>query len=235
MKENLLALALVAFSTPVVAATTPQTASGSDGFGVFSTSGGTGGSSGTFTGASDIGDPSWGFFASNSEVSQAFFDFDGGALTVGQTVSFQMDNGNIQSGGTVGFGFQNIGSGANRAEFFFVGGDSNYTVNDLAGSSDSGIGFTTSGLTIDFTLTSADTYALNITPLGSSTSNFTGTLAGTGGSGVDRLRFFNFNAGSGSASDAFFNNISVVPEPSAFALLSGILALGAVAARRRRQ
>jgi len=227
---------IFAYATAVYSATVPQTADGSDGFGAFSTSGGTGGSSGTFTGASDLGDPSWGFFASSGESSQALYDFVGGALIVGQTISFQIDNGNIQSGGTVGIGLQNSGLGNNRFEFFFVGNDTNYTYLDNGGSQDSGIGFTSSGLTLDFTLTGADTYSIDVTPLGSSTSSWTGTLGGTPGSGVDRLRFFNFNAGSGSASDFYANNISIIPEPSSLMMLglAGMAAAGLVALKRKR-
>ena len=96
-----IAICVAGLSAPAFAASI-QSVDASSGFGIFNTSGGSGGSSGTFTGASDIGNPSWGFYANNGETSQALYDFAGGALTVGQTVSFQIDNGNIQPGGTVG-------------------------------------------------------------------------------------------------------------------------------------
>lgn len=226
-----IAICVAGLSAPAFAASL-QSVDASSGFGIFNTSGGSGGSSGTFTGASDIGNPSWGFYANNGETSQALYDFAGGALTVGQTVSFQIDNGNIQPGGTVGIGLQNIGSGQNRFETYFSGGQSNYSRLDSAGVSSTGVGFTSSGLTFAFTLTGADTYSIDITPIGSSTTTLTGTLGGNAGSGVDRLRFFNFNAGAGGGSDAFLNNIEIVPEPSSAALfgLAGI----ALALRRRK-
>jgi len=224
-------------SCSLLAATVPQSADGTSGFGVFSSSGGSGASSGTFTGSSDLGASSWGFYASGGEVSQALYDFDGGALTVGQTLSVQFDNSSIQSGGTVGLGFQNISNGNNRLEFFFIGGDSNYTYIDNGGSSDSGVGFTSSGLTLDFTLTGTDTYSLDITPIGGSTTNLSGTLGGTALSGVDRLRIFNFNAGSGSGFDTYANNISIIPEPSSIAMmgLTGLAAAGLVSVKRRKR
>ena len=223
---------MMALSVP--ASVVPQSADGSDGFGVFASSGGNGGSSGTFTGASDIGNPSWGFFASDGELAEALFDLAGGALTVGQSVSLDIDNGNIQSGGTVGVGFQNASTG-NRLEFFFVGGDSNYTYLDNGGSQDSGIGFTSSGINLSFTLTGTNTYTLDITPAGSGSTQISGTLGGTTGNGVDRIRFFNFNGGAGSGSDFFGNNISVVPEPGVTALFLGGLGIALLIRRRFRR
>ena len=182
-------------------------------FSVFSSSGGSGTNSGVFTGASDIGNPAWGFFASGNETSEALYDISGGALTVGQTLSFDIDNGGVGTGGVVGVGLQNISNANNRFEFLFVGGDSNYVYNDNSGGNDSGIGFTDSGLAIDFTLTGTNTYSLDVKPSGSTTSNFTGTLGGTAGSGVDRIRFFNFNAGSTSNEDFLPTTFPSSPNP----------------------
>src|SRR5207248_2671982 len=74
----------------------------------------------------------WGIYNSGG-VSDAVRNFSG--LTVGRSVSLDIDNGSIN--GTVGFGVQNS-SGENRLEFYFHGGDANYTVNDGA-THDSGI------------------------------------------------------------------------------------------------
>jgi hypothetical protein len=229
---SLIAVAALALSVSTRAATVGVTADGSDGFDVFSSVGGSGPFYGSFTGASDIGDPAWGFWAYFGSVSEALYDITGGALTVGQTINFDMDNGSVDNLGTVGWGLQNIGTTSNRIEVYFVGGATNYTLADASGTNDTGIPFTSSGLNLSFTLTGTDTYSLDITPIGSSTSNFTGTLAGTAGTGVDRLRFFNANAGQGSDHDAFFNNISVVPEPGSLVMFLSGAAL--VLCRRRR-
>lgn len=229
----ILILASTLLAAAGLQAATTQSVSGADGFGVFSSSGGGGSSSGTFIGPSDIGAQSWGFFASSSELSEALYDIQGGALEVGQKLTVEIDNSSVQAGGSVGISFQNIDQGNNRLEVFFIGGQTNYTVQDSA-PIDSGVGFTTAGLTIEMTLTGTDTYSIDITPNGSGTTNLTGTLGGTAGTGIDRFRFFNFNAGDGSSFDFFGNNLSVVPEPSTYAALAGLGVLALALLRRRR-
>ena len=197
--------------------------------GVFiasSTGNGTGGSLGI-----DTSGDSWGMFGNSGATVSAIRPLTG-ILAEGNTFSLQMDNGNIQAGGTVGFGLQNS-SGTNRFEFYFQGGDANYTLNIGGVESDTGIGFTDDGLTLTFTQLAADAFALSVTPNGGSESLFSGTLVA---SDISQVRLFNSNAGAGGPSDAFFNNIVVVPEPSSLSLLAGPALLGAwFFARRRRK
>lgn len=172
--------------------------------------------SGFFVGASDINtaDRSWGMYANDSKIANAYRPFDA-ALSVGQTFSLRMDNGAVQDGGSVGFGFQNA-SGENVWEFFLNGSNTTYSVNQSGGFSGTGVNETTGGLDIVFKLTSSTAYSVEITPIGSTTTTKTGNLLSpTGGTTITQLRLFNFNAGSGGGSDLFFNNLSAVPEPSA--------------------
>lgn len=233
MKKSLL-FATTLLTSSLFAANVPQSADGSDGFGVFSSSGGSGSNSGTFTGASDIGNPSWGFFANSGETSQALYDIGGGALSVGQSVLIQMDNGTIQNGATIGIGFQNISNANDRFEFNFLGFQSNYSYIDGLGLTATAIPFTSTGLNLEFELTGTDSYAMTIAPIGGSATQFTGSLGGTAGSGIDRIRLFNANAGPGSGADLFFNNLEVVPEPSSYALLVGLMTMAACCLRRKR-
>ena len=137
-------------------------------------------------------------------------------LAVGQTFSIDMDNGNIQSGGTVGFGLQNTSNSNNRLEVFFAGGNPDYTVSDNAGSNDSSIGFTRTGIRCQITLTGTDTYSITIIRFAGSvsaqTNTLTGTLKGTAGTVIDRLRLFNANAGDCgfgcNDNTLYFNNVS---------------------------
>lgn len=208
---------------------------GGSGFGAWSLSN-TGGNSGHFVGASgnnaggsgniDTGGRAWGAYANSGETADGTRPFSG-PLSVGQTFSIAMDNGWI-GGGTVGFGLQNSSS-QNRLEYYFVGGSPNYTIQDNSGSVDSGLGFTGDGMTVAVTLTGANSYLLTI----DGGTAITGTLANSGG--IDRVRVFNFDAGSGGNNDAFFNSISIVPEPSSLVLvLLGLFCLSAAAAERRR-
>jgi len=179
----------------------------------------------------------WGTFANSSDLAEGFrgFDFPGSdeSLQIGWTFSVRMDNGFIDSGAAVGFGLRND-SGDNRFEFFFAGDDTDYTIGDNETSGDTGIGFTDEGLEINFRLTSADTYNLSVTTLGAggSTTQFINrSLFSTGG--ITNFRFFNFNAGSGSSNDAFFNNL-IVAAPTPAALPAGLALLALAGMRRRR-
>jgi|GEM_PF-1514592 len=168
------------------------------------------GNAGFFIGSSNIntGGESWGTYANSGQTASAVRPFSAD-LPVGGTVSFSMDNGSIQTGGTVGWGLQNS-SGNNLLEFYFVGGQTEYKINNNAGEQGTGIGFTNGGLTMQFTLQTATTYQLVVTPLGGSSATFSGSLKNpAGGQVISRLRLFNANAGSGSANDAFFNSLSV--------------------------
>lgn len=161
----------------------------------------------------------WGIYGNNGGVGEAVRPFST-ALAIGQTFSIQMDNKNIDNGGTVGFGLRDS-SGNARFEFFFVGGGTNYTIDDAFGSMDTGIGWTTSGLDIAFTLTGTDSYSVTI----NGGTPFVSSLKGTSGAGIEQARLFNANGGD----DVGFNSIKivdVVPEPAASALLAfGLLAL----------
>jgi len=175
------------------------------------------------------GDKAWGLYANSGQTASAVRSFSS-ALSVGQSFSLRMDNGWIDSGGTVGFGLQNA-SNTNRFEFYFVGGASKYQRNDSGGVQNTTLDFTDGGLTIVFTLTGTNTYTATVTAYYDSgtspqTDTFSGTLLNSGA--IEKLRVFNYNAGSGGAHDAFFNSIAV-PEPAALSLL----ALSGMLLRRR--
>jgi hypothetical protein len=205
---------------------------GQNGFFMGSSSANAGGSSGNI----DTAGVSWGMYANSGQTASAIRPLTGGSLLVGQTITLSIDNGFVNSGASEGFGIQTSG-GVNRMEFFYSGGGSgNYTLSDGSAGTphDTGIGFTGNGLSLAFTLTTTDTYSLAVTPNGGSTSMFTGTLSGVAGTGIDQLRFFDFNGGNGTGSNGdFFVNLLTVPEPSTWA--AGILTLPALLLLRRRR
>ncbi len=165
---------------------------------------------GHFIGSSDLGASSWGLYANSAQTASATRTFNI-PFTPGSVFQIEMDNGSVQTGGTVGFGLQNS-SGENLLEVYFVGGDTNYTVNGNA-LVDSGVGFTNQGVRVVITLTTASTYQVTIRRLADSVQNtVSGSLANpSGGQVVAQLRLFNANAGAGSTYDLFFNNIEYAP------------------------
>ena len=171
----------------------------------------------TGNGGNDIntGGVAWGITALNSAVAGATRPFPG-ALTTAQTFQIDMDNGNIASGGSVGFALQNA-TAQSVWEFFFTGGNSTYTINAGSVGGPALPSFTRNGLRLTFSLTSASTYSISIlsyTPGGGggvgTTTTYTGNLLSPGGGqSITSVRLFNFNAGSGTNNNACFNNLSI--------------------------
>ena len=158
----------------------------------------------------DSGGEAWGLYANSGDVSNAVRPFSD-PLAVGGRFTLQMDNGWIESGGTVGFGLQNA-SGQNRFELFYRNGASTYEYVDAGGlQAISGLSFTDEGLTIEFELTATDTYVATVTPLdGTTVFTISGTLAfADAGPDIDRVRCFNANAGGGEQRNAYFNNLEL--------------------------
>jgi alpha-amylase len=161
--------------------------------------------------------PHWGIYASGGNTGVAYRAFSN-ALPAGATFALDLDNGFINTGNSVGFALRNgnassspgdLTSGA-RFQFYFVGGDLTYTILDNAGAQDSGIPYTGTGLHMELTLTSADTYALVVTDNATGEiATFEGTLASSGT--LDSVALFNSNAGTGPSFDAFFNSMEIKP------------------------
>ncbi len=109
----------------------------------------------------DTNGVAWGLYGNSGQTASAIRPLISG-MAVGDALSLRMDNGNIQTGGTVGMGIQN-GSANNLMEVYFAGGASNYTVNDAAGATDSGLGFSSTGIIVTVTLATATTYNVALT------------------------------------------------------------------------
>ena len=152
----------------------------------------------------DIGTPAWGLYANSGNLSEAKRILTN-TLAIGQTLSVSMDNGFIDPGSGVGVAVQNV-QGDTLWEFFFNGGDQVYTIS--GGTTD--VGWTSTGIDVAFTLTGTSTYRAAITPRGSGTSIIEGNLnASTNTMAITRFRAWNYNAGSGSDYDVFFNHLSI--------------------------
>jgi len=192
-----------------------------------------GGSSGDI----DTGGESWGLWSSTNGDVNVWRVFSNGTLAVGEVFEIDLDNGYIADGGSVGLGLQNSG-GANLWEYYFVGGNSDYTINDNAGQWDSGIPWTEDGMSLSFQLTGATSYSVQVTAyfeggISSTNYNFTGHLIGDSDQNIARFHLWSYQAGGGSAYDFFANSASVVPEPTTVTLLAGA-GIALLAVRRRR-
>ena len=198
----------------------------------------------------DTAAKSWGMFANSGDTASAVRSFTTGGpnnskqLAVGQSISLGMDNGDIQTGGMVGFALQD-GMGNIRFELYYVGGDSvdsyKINVNGTQFNLSPAIPFTDNGFSnITFTLGASSTWALSITENGAGTQNYSSAnFANLASTNIVQIRLFNSNAGNGTSNDAYFNNLSIngVPEPSIIGLLltGPVLLAGWFFLRRRRR
>lgn len=152
----------------------------------------------------DIGIPAWGLYANSGNLSEAKRVF-ASALTTAQIFRVKLQNGFIDPGSGVGVGLQNIG-GDTLWQFFFNGGDTNYNITGAS----TDIGWNNNGIEIEFTLTGPSAYRADITPHGGSKLSITGSLENYADMSVRVFRAWNWNAGSGSDFDVFFNELQVV-------------------------
>jgi hypothetical protein len=152
--------------------------------------------------------------------------FDGGALTVGQTVSLAFEMSATNPHTDVGVDLLN-GSG-DAVTFGIYGAEPDPSNTPYTGSgyfySDAGSGGDVSAgsmgyqyhseFNISFTVTGANTYSA-VAGTDSWSGTFSGSLLG-----IDL-----FNNAAGNGSDVCFNNLAIVPEPGTFALVGAGLAL----------
>ena len=207
---------------------------GGTGFGAWSMSASTSGgyfvASRTFSNVTpffDIYEQSTAPTASTTSVTRPF---TGGALSVGQSVSFDFVLNMDATGGYVGF---SLNDSKNNSLFQFEqAGNSpvNGYITDASGQT-AGVGVPYNFQSLDtmsFTLTSPTTYNFDV----NGALAYSGTISNTTG-GIQSLEFF--DNGGGPGSDVLFTNLAVsaVPAPSTLAILAGGLGLAAGAVRRR--
>jgi parallel beta-helix repeat protein len=151
------------------------------------------------------GNRAWGLYANSGQTASAVRNFLA-PFTPGSVFEIFMDNGAVQSGGTVGFALQNS-SGQDLLEVYFVGGGTQYTVygDTLI---PSGVNFTREGVRVVITLTTASTYQATLTRLVDGAGNtVSGNLRNNPGP-ISQLRLFNADAGTSPDNDLFFNRIT---------------------------
>jgi hypothetical protein len=190
-----------------------------------------GGNAGFFQGDSGLngdgtgagaGTTAWAMYANSGDQAFAAHTFVGGALAIGQTVGLNFDNGYVDDTKSTGIQIRN-GTSVLFA-LYFKGGQSFYQYLDAGGTDiNTTKGFSDDGAAFSFTLNSATTYSATY-----GSASWSGTIAN---SPVDGIQVYNNSAGSGSAPNVYFNDLTVIPEPTAAAL--GLL--GSVLLLRRRR
>ncbi len=131
---------------------------------------------------------------------------------------------NLRTAGTNVFGF-NVGSGASI--------NTSFSNNPVTATYDYG---GAAALTLTMTMTSASSLNYSVTrtsPLGTQGTLFDGSITGITGS-VDNFEFYVSGTDDGDAqNNLYFNNLTVVPEPTTWTLLG--LGIGALIITRRLQ
>ncbi len=225
-------------------ATQPSSGTGFGSWTFANTAGGNQNQNGSFLGSSaniNSGNVSWGLYANNGQTANAIAPFQGGALSAGQQLTLLMQNNGIQNGGTVGLSLRNS-SQQNVLEFYFVGGQSTYTLNAYSAAGvgnavSTGVGWTSGGLALSYSQGAGNSWSFSLRPLANngSTVTFSSATLGNLWNSISEVRFFNANAGNGSGFDLFFNNLEVVPEPATWGLLSACGLIGICGVRTIRQ
>jgi hypothetical protein len=187
---------------------------------------------------------SWGMFSGFGSVVEMVRPFTGPMLP-GETFTISLDNGFVAGDGSGGPGLDGVvgltlqtavgiglPAGATAFEIFFVGGDPTYYVTDGTGTFPIALPFTDEGFTFSLTVTAPGAYAASVTLPGGAVIGGAGPLAG-GGAPIVQARIFSFSNPGGPAFDMFANSMSIVPEPTTFALV-GLGLLGGLALRRKK-
>ena len=144
----------------------------------------------------------WGLWANSGGLSEASRPL-AGPLRTGDVFRVRFDNNWIDGGNSVGLAFQNRFA-QNLAEFYFIGGDTNYLLNDAMGSRPTGIPWTGEGLDLQFEITDGVNYTITV-----NTQAFQGVLAVSSESLVRRIRVWNASAGGGFEHNVYLEDLRI--------------------------
>lgn len=150
----------------------------------------------------DIAATAWGLWA-NSGDSASATRFLAGPLRIGEQMRLLFENHWVDSGRSIGIAWRNS-LGDYLVEFLFLGGGTNYLINDATATRPTGIPFTDRGLELVFEWTGTNTYRLT-----AGEYSMTGTAAPRIDSEVRQFHAWNYSAGSGANYDFFFSDLEV--------------------------
>jgi hypothetical protein len=187
-----------------------------------------GGFAGSYIGSTGAGNPGFGIYSGNNAAAgfTAYRPFTGGGLTSGQIFSATIGN-TPTINGQIGLSLM---SGANaRWTLKFVTGGANWLLNDGSSDFNSGQAYIANNpLTLNFTYNGGNSYTYTF-GTGSGT-NFTAANL----TNINGVQFFSTDQGPDQ--NFGITTLSVVPEPSTYALLAlSAAGLGGYVIRRRRR
>lgn len=169
-----------------------------------------------------------------------------GSATAGRQFQGTLANGQSFSVDVVvnfrsGFKGVSLKSGNTDVAMFNIGGD-NYqfrALGEVSSSNISGLSGATGNwdysnnsiFTFKATVSGND-LLVDVTRTGALSASYSTVITGGGSAGIDNFSFFSISSGGGSENNIYFNNLSLVPEPSGLLLMG--LGLAPLLLRRRR-
>ncbi len=159
-------------------------------------------------GNQNIPGKAFGLWANSGSTVEAHRPF-AAALVPGDAFHMDFENNSVDSSGgySVGFGLLNSAN-QNLFEFMFIGGQTNYIINDIALGRQSTVPWTGDGLNLHFRLIDNNLYELDV-----SGHTITGSLATVSDRSITSLKVWNYSSGGGYEHNLYFNNLSVTSAP----------------------
>lgn len=193
------------------------------------------GSGGSYIGATGLSADSFGIFAGGGAGnSMSVYRGFTSAMSIGDVFSIDLGYTGVDTGGQVGINF--LAAGNTRLTFKFTGGTSFWTLNDGGSDFDTNIpwggGNPGTTLNVQFTRGTGNFYSVLFTQ---GADVYTGTNYESTSGVMDINEIGIFSTAQGGSQNVGFNNLSVVPEPSTYALLGLGTAFGLWQLRRRRK
>lgn len=165
----------------------------------------------------DIAASAWGLWANSGDTASGT-RFLAQPMKPGSRFELKFENHWIESGRSVGVAWRNV-LGEYLLEFLFVGGGTNYLINDQTSSRPTGVPFTDRGFALSLELTGTNTYRLVV-----GTLSFEGTLKSRGNMEIRQFHVWNYSAGAGQNYDFFVADLLVWdPVPAASVATSSVL------------
>ncbi len=150
-----------------------------------------------------IGTKAWALWANSGGFVEAIRPL-AGTLGVGDVLQMKFQNNFIDNDASTGIGLRNR-FGQALVEFYFVGGTTNYVVNDAGGSRGTGVAWTGNGLNLAIELTTPTTYRLLV----NSNEVATGELKPASETAVSHFRVWNYTAGGGEDYNLYLEDLRI--------------------------